>query len=62
MGLSGGLVVNGTGEARGLDEALDELGRGIAAFGSACGQATAVDGEDVHPFRSTSITELHDAK
>lgn len=54
--------MNGTGEARGLDEALEELGRGIAASGPACGQATAVDGEDVYPFRSTSTTELHDAK
>ena len=49
--------MNGTSESRCLDEALDELGLGIAAFGPACGQATAVDGEGVHPCRSTLITE-----
>ena len=39
--------VDGAGVARGLDEGLDEHGRGVVAPGPVLGQAAAHDGEDV---------------
>jgi len=43
---AGGLV-EGAGEARGLDEGLDEDGGGVVALGPVVGQLAADEGEDV---------------
>ena len=42
-----GRLVQGAGEARGLDEGLDEHGRGVVALGPVVGQLPADQGEDV---------------
>ena len=44
---SAGRLVQGAGEARGLDEGLDEHGRGVVALGPVVGQLPADQGEDV---------------
>ena len=40
-------LVDGAGVARGLDEGLDEHGRGVVTLGPVVGQAPADEGEDV---------------
>ena len=42
-----GRLVQGAGEARGLDEGLDEHGRGVVALGPVVGQLPADQREDV---------------
>ena len=47
--------VDGAGEARGLDEGLDEHRRGVVALGPILGQTAAHDGDDVRAEVGVSI-------